>query len=131
MIDTTTSEGFRAARERLELSLPRCARLLNVDERTLKRWEGGQRPPHPTAAAMLRGLLEGWRPRDWHMTGADLAAARAGLGLSQTALAELLDVEDATLAAWESDSAGPPPVVERAIIWLEDGWTPEPGPRDQ
>ena len=75
---------------------------------------------------MLRALLAGDRPRDGHLTRPELAAARAALGLSQSALGELLDLDDATIVAYESGDRGPPPLVVRAITWLEEGWQPEP-----
>lgn len=52
-----TSEQFSAARHRLDLSISQCARLVNVEERTLRKWETpadrGGRDPHPSACRIL------------------------------------------------------------------------------
>ena len=55
-----TPEEFRAARDRLGLSLSELARALNVNPRTVCRWQdGSQAVPGPVAAAIgmkLRSL---------------------------------------------------------------------------
>jgi DNA-binding transcriptional regulator YiaG len=49
-----TPEQFAAARHTLGLSISQCARLVNVAERTIRRWETmGDRDPHPSACRIL------------------------------------------------------------------------------
>lgn len=48
-----TPEQFAAARHRLDLSVSQCAVLVNVEIRTIRRWESGERDPHPSACRIL------------------------------------------------------------------------------
>lgn len=69
--DVRTPAGFAAARRRLGLSVPEAAHLLAVDARTIRRWEADPesgvqaRAPSPTAARVMRWLLEGFRPPEF------------------------------------------------------------------
>jgi DNA-binding transcriptional regulator YiaG len=128
-IDTTTAEGFKAGMDRLRIGFERVARLMNVDGRSVKRWCSGAQPVHPTAAAMLRWLLDGYRPYDWPQTGDQFRAHRESLGISADALAQLLDVETEILLKWESDERGPPDLAARALGWLLDGHRPSGFPK--
>lgn len=65
-----TPTEFRAARHTLGLTLAQLARILNVDPRTVRRWEAGPtvesgRPPNPVACRVLEWMLKGWRPPEW------------------------------------------------------------------
>lgn len=49
-----TPEQFAGARQQLDLSVSQCARLVNVSERTLRKWESGEhQDPHPSACRIL------------------------------------------------------------------------------
>ena len=54
-------------RRKLGLSQAQLAHLLNVDARTVRRWEddSGSRPPNPIACRVLEWLKEGFRPPEW------------------------------------------------------------------
>ncbi len=49
-----TSAQFASARHRLDLSVSQCAKVVNVEERTLRRWEAGDKPPAPSACRILQ-----------------------------------------------------------------------------
>jgi len=56
-----TSDEFRQARRELGLSVNALADLINVDGRTIRRWEDSRndRPPHPCAVVLVRLLQAG------------------------------------------------------------------------
>lgn len=58
-----TSAEFRNARLRLGFSGAQLARILNVDPRTIRKWEaeGGStaRDPNPVAARVLEWMVDG------------------------------------------------------------------------
>jgi DNA-binding transcriptional regulator YiaG len=60
---------FRATRENLGLSSSELAGVLNVDARTIRRWEASDvetmRKVSPTAERMMEWLRAGFRPVDW------------------------------------------------------------------
>lgn len=66
-----TPTEFREARHMLGLSARQLGAILDTDERTVRRWEadpettGTARPPNPTAARVMRWMLDGWRPPEW------------------------------------------------------------------
>jgi len=53
------------------------------------------------------------------MTGQQLRNKRTELGLSQTALAELLEVRQATVSGWETGAKAISHVVELALMEIE------------
>ncbi len=128
--DTTDPRGFAAARWHMNMTAETAACLLGVNERSLKRWESGKTEVSPTAAKVLDWMLEGWRPREWYMTGEHMADLRLDLGLTEDQLATVLDVETELLIKWESDDRGPPRIVAKAIYWLIDGYRPSGWPTD-
>ena len=59
-----TSEEFKEARRRLGFSLSQLGAVLNVDSRTIRRWEASeevasQREPNPVACRVMGWLLSG------------------------------------------------------------------------
>lgn len=74
-----TPQEFRSAREQLGLSAGRLAHILNVDKRTLRRWESvdgsAARPPNPIACRVLTWLLAGYRPPEWYEAVGGVAGA--------------------------------------------------------
>lgn len=66
-----TPDEFRATRRRLGLSIAEAAHILAVDARTVRRWEADPesgvqaRAPAPTAARVMRWLLDGFRPPEF------------------------------------------------------------------
>lgn len=130
MIDTTTPEGFRAARKALGFKHTRSfSEFIHANERTVKRWEAGVVPPHPTVSAILRWLLEGCAPEGFGeiRDGESFCQARNDLGLSIPELAAILDVDDKLVAFWEEGN-GPPKFVWVAIDWMLDGLRPPEWP---
>jgi len=61
-----TPEEFKTARQQLGLSAKRLGSILNVNERTVRKWEdmSGKRPPNPIACRVLEWLLAGYQPPD-------------------------------------------------------------------
>lgn len=60
MIVIRTSDEFAAARHQLGLSVSQCARIVKVEDRTLRRWEDdADRGPHPSACRILELILNG------------------------------------------------------------------------
>lgn len=62
-----TKEEFRRARYKLKLTGQQLAYILNVTDRTVRRWEqwGESNPPAPTAVRVLEWMLDGYRPPEW------------------------------------------------------------------
>jgi DNA-binding transcriptional regulator YiaG len=62
-----TPAAFKAARNRLGLSAASLGAILNVNERTVRKWEqeGTARPPNAIACRVLEWMLEGYRPPQW------------------------------------------------------------------
>ena len=52
-----TPEQFQAAREVLDLSVPKYARAIGITERTAYRWLAGNAPITPTAERLIALLL--------------------------------------------------------------------------
>ncbi|RVN04098.1 helix-turn-helix domain-containing protein [Sinorhizobium meliloti] len=61
------AKQFRECRARLGLSAAQMAAILNVDPRTIRKWESddGTRPPNPIAVRVVEWMLDGWRPPQW------------------------------------------------------------------
>lgn len=66
-----TPSQFKAARHTLNLSAEGMADILNVNARTVRRWEyeDGTRPPNPIACRVVEWMLAGWRPPEWKAKG--------------------------------------------------------------
>ena len=61
---------FKAARLALGLSLSELGRILDVDDRTIRKWEASadrstSRAPNPIAGRVIEWMLAGWRPPQW------------------------------------------------------------------
>ncbi|MBY3434840.1 helix-turn-helix transcriptional regulator [Rhizobium laguerreae] len=58
---------FRKARASLGLSAAQIASILNVDPRTIRKWESddGTRPPNPIAVRVVEWMIGGYRPPQW------------------------------------------------------------------
>ncbi len=55
---TWTPNSIRTLRERLGMEVSDFAKLLGVDARSVRRWEGGQARPTGSAEAVMTGLDE-------------------------------------------------------------------------
>ncbi|WP_299377493.1 helix-turn-helix domain-containing protein [uncultured Kiloniella sp.] len=55
---------FKAARERLNLTQTQLGTILNVNPRTVRKWEqeDGTRPPNPIACRVMEWLEAGFVP---------------------------------------------------------------------
>lgn len=94
-------EHIRRKREELKLSQREAARALRVGLATLRNWERGRTT-----------VRDGYRPRVIRFLGVDpnpagsfperIRAARHAAGLSQKALALRLELDPATVRAWEA-----------------------------
>ena len=61
-----TAEEFKAIRRELGLSSAQLAAVLNVNARTIRRWEDGTGlPPNPIAVRVMDWFLRGYRPPEW------------------------------------------------------------------
>ena len=67
MTDQMTPQEFKRARGQLGLSGSQLAEILNVEERTLRRWEAGSNElgPNPIAVRVVRWMVDGFRPPEW------------------------------------------------------------------
>jgi DNA-binding transcriptional regulator YiaG len=68
------------------------------------------------------------------MTPADFKQARQSLGLSAQAMADILDVNIATVQKWEAPAGAktarkPDAIAVRALQWMLDGFRPPQFPR--
>lgn len=61
-----TPNEFKAARCKLDLTQSQLAEILNVNARTVRKWEhaDGTRPPNPIACRVLEWLQAGFIPPD-------------------------------------------------------------------
>ncbi|MGO8211853.1 helix-turn-helix domain-containing protein [Rhizobium ruizarguesonis] len=61
------AKDFRQARASLGLSASQMANILNVDPRTVRKWESddGTRPPNAVAIRVVEWMLSGYRPPQW------------------------------------------------------------------
>ena len=59
-----TPQQFKHNRRALGLSQASLASILNVNPRTVRRWEedDGTRPPNPIACRVLMWMLNGYQP---------------------------------------------------------------------
>lgn len=62
-----TPQQFSQARRALGLSQSQLGSILNVDPRTIRKWEAedGTRPPNPIACRVIEWLEAGFRPPEW------------------------------------------------------------------
>lgn len=64
-----TPHQFKQARHSLGLTLSQMAHILDVDPRTIRKWEadhgGSARPPNPIACRVVSWMLDGYRPPEW------------------------------------------------------------------
>jgi DNA-binding transcriptional regulator YiaG len=120
-LETSSSTGFRDARLALDLTRKELCIILRVNERTLIRWEDGQKEPHPSAAKMMSMMLDGYRPNSWphQWTGDTMRGFRDGMGWSQDDLADALGLDVETVALYEAGN-GPPEFVAELMTWLGD-----------
>lgn len=56
-----TANEFRSARTRLGLSQAGLGALMRCDERTVRRWEAGDREVPGPVEVLLQALEDGWR----------------------------------------------------------------------
>ena len=62
----------------------------------------------------------------WHMDAAEFAAARIALGLSQSAIATALGVDQGTISRWESGKVRIPAAIQLALATLKEKLEPMP-----
>ena len=62
-----TPHDFKEARRKLGLSASQLGIVLNVDSRTIRKWEHADntRPPNPIAVRVVTWMLDGYRPPEW------------------------------------------------------------------
>lgn len=60
------------------------------------------------------------------MTPTQFKAARKQLGLSQSEIADILNVHPRTIRKWETDddTRPPNPIACRVVLWMLDGYQP-------
>ena len=62
----------------------------------------------------------------WHMDAPEFAAARIALGLSQSAIATALGVDQGTISRWESGKVRIPAAIQLALATLKEKLEPMP-----
>lgn len=128
-IEASGSAGadIRAALTTLALDVADAAQLICVNDRTLRRWLAGARPPSRPAEhainAWLRLHLAGlpWRPiaRREQMTAAELRQSLQALHLHLIDLARVLRVTERTARRWAAAGEVVTPSAAEAIrAWL-------------
>lgn len=64
-----TPEEFKETRRKLGLTLSQLAEILDVDARTIRKWEAthgaNQRAPNPVAAKVMGWMMAEGRPAEW------------------------------------------------------------------
>lgn len=65
-----TADEIKEARQKLGLSAPQLATLLDTDPQTIRRMEQSEtaktfRSPAPRMVRLIRAYLDGYRPTDW------------------------------------------------------------------
>lgn len=65
-----TPAEIKEARQKLGLSAPQLAALLDTDPQTIRRMEQSEtaktfRSPAPRMVRLIRAYLDGYRPADW------------------------------------------------------------------
>jgi len=73
--EVKTSVEFKEARHKLGLSVYELGSIINIDARTVRRWEDGERPPNPVACRVMRWMLDGYRPPEWPTTSGQTSAS--------------------------------------------------------
>lgn len=64
------NKQFKKARQTLGLTISETATILNVDSRTIRKWEAAEtcttsRSPNPIAVRVMKWLLSGFRPPEF------------------------------------------------------------------
>ena len=94
-----SADEIREIREHMRMSRAEFARLLNVDARSVYRWENGESVPSGSAESVLLGVRQALSTRNDKVTKALAVigglAALGGLGLLINKLIEMLSAEDA------------------------------------
>ena len=64
----TTSQEFKAAREKLGLSVNDLSFIIDTNPRTIIKWETDSdvRSPNPVACRIMEWMLGGYYPPEWH-----------------------------------------------------------------
>lgn len=62
-----TPQKFKEHRYDLALTQEELGRILNVNPRTIRKWEtdDGTRPVNPIAIRVMQWMLNGYRPPEW------------------------------------------------------------------
>lgn len=65
-----TPQEFKQARRELGLTVAALARILDIGDRTIRKWEAPEntnsaRAPNPVACRVMRWMLDGRRPEEW------------------------------------------------------------------
>lgn len=129
-IDPSTPGGFRAAMGALSIGPREMSWWLATNERTIRRWQWGEKPVNPVAAQAVRWMLDGFRPTvqegapDLSQPAA-FRAARESLGLSVYQVGAIMHVDPETVQKWEAPGArGAPAVAGEVMQWMIDGFRP-------
>ena len=62
------SAQFKWARGQLGLSIDQLSEIIDVNQKTIRIWERGDRNPHPTAGRVMGWMLNGFRPDEFPET---------------------------------------------------------------
>jgi len=106
---TTIGDALRKRRSELGLPLKNVAREFNVGETTLRNWESNRRQ---VSLAFRRRVYEflGVCPYDPSLAPLNqLRERRKFLGLTRKRLAEIFEVNEHTVSAWEERNQSPTP----------------------
>lgn len=111
-----SSEMLKRLRDGFDLTQQELAQLLDVSPVTVTAWETGKSRPRRSNLAEIAKLRDaeqeeidrrlGREPVP-DLSGSDIKRLRKGLGLTQTALAELVGVSAAAVTSWETGKTVP------------------------
>lgn len=71
------NKQFKEARQSLGLTLSETAKILDVDSRTIRKWEASDncstaRHPNPIASRVMQWMLDGFRPPEFPLIDLDV-----------------------------------------------------------
>ena len=116
-LDEEESLDIRSIREGYGLTRSKFAKKVGVSVQTVYNWEQGQTEPGPENLENIQNLDGHREDKEETLSGDDIKDLRQEKNLSQSDLAEQLDVSAATVSNWERGKGSP---SEEAVEKLQE-----------
>jgi DNA-binding transcriptional regulator YiaG len=116
-LEQEESVDIRSIREELGLTRSKFADKVGVSVQTVYNWEQGQTEPGPENLENIQNLDGHREDKEETLSGDDIKDLRQEKNLSQSDLAEQLDVSAATVSNWERGKGSP---SEEAVEKLQE-----------